>query len=104
MSEHSITELERQHDAALSKLNEAQLAYRAAKRRLHQAKCAATGLIGKRATARGVTIVVRDIEFSGAEPWRFVGPQIKQGGSVGSRERILYSHHSPSFDDAGAAA
>ncbi|QCM05131.1 hypothetical protein CFBP6626_07535 [Agrobacterium tumefaciens] len=90
MSEHSIEELERQVQSARGKAEQWCKAYEEAKERLHEAKCAKTGMIGKTISHKDLSIVVHDIYFLSGEPWRYSGFALKKDGTVGRQERTIY--------------
>lgn len=97
--EHTVEELRRQLDMAVSKLNQAQLAKTAAERRLYQRMCRDSGLMGKKATKDGVSIIVHGMEFHSGKPTMVKGFKINKGGKVGSSERVFYGLLRVEFSD-----
>lgn len=104
MSEHSLKELQRQLDVAVSKLNEATAAKAYAHKRLHDAQCRESGLIGTVIRSRnGDRVLVHDVEFLSGEPWALKGFAFKKDGTVGSSERRVYASDIPTpTSQAGA--
>jgi len=91
MTEHSIEELERQWEAARGRKIEADKLLEAARFRLHDAKCEASGWMGEVVEYRGARFVVSDIEFmSKSTPWRLACKQIKKDGTPSMLNRYLY--------------
>jgi len=93
MTEHSIEELQRQRNNAKSRYEEARINLAAAEKRLHDAMCSESGLIGKMVTdkRKKVSIVVHDIEFSRGKPWALKGFAVKSDGKVGLSERRVWA-------------
>lgn len=92
MTEHSIEELKRQVSNAYAKMGEARTAHINAERRLHDARCKASGLMGKKATnGKGATILIHDLTFWGDDVTSYVkGFEYKKDGTLGLRERQFH--------------
>jgi hypothetical protein len=93
MTEHSIEELERQYQQALSRKNDAESAFKEASQRLHDAKSKASGLIGKLVKdSKGTMMMVDGCGgFSrDGTPYRVSGYILKKNGQLGERYQTFY--------------
>lgn len=96
MTDHSIEELKRQVAQATSKKEAADKDLRDAKARLHQKRLSDSGLLGKYATSRGRTLLIKNLEYYDFRGLReslrcYVGPRILKGGSEGQQISLYAS-------------
>lgn len=95
MTEHSITELQRQYEQSRDAEKKAVARHAAAKFMLTRALIQARGYLGNivitKAIPRGV--LVQDAQLTGlSEVHNFSGPAVKADGTIGSTNRIIYRH------------
>jgi len=91
MTQRSTEELQRQRDDAYSRHNQTRIDLAMAEKRLHDAKCRDSGLMGKKVTnKKGVQILVHDVEFIGRNPCSIKGFAYKADGTLGYSERRFY--------------
>lgn len=96
MTKHSIEELERQVAQKTTKKDVADRELREAKARLHETRVANSGLLGKYATSRGRTILIKNLQYyefliGGLNLRCYVGPRILKNGSEGQQISIYHS-------------
>jgi hypothetical protein len=92
MGEHSIEELKRQRDNAKSKHQQSALDLAVAEKRLHDALCRESGLLGKIAVLHnGKKIIIHDVKFIGKKASRVKGFALKKDGTVGYAELATYA-------------
>jgi len=90
MTNHSIEELKKQSNAALSRLNEAKKSAAFAEKRLHDEMCRQSGLMGKVVSDKNRSVFVHDVRFMGDKPWMVKGFKIKKDGKPGEVEVSVY--------------
>ena len=103
MSEHSIEELRRQVAQARSRRDQADKNLREAMNRLNAKKMADSGLIGKVATDKGRSLVIRSIVYHGENdsvPRYYVGPRLLKSGALGQHIEIYAGFSGVKVSDA----
>lgn len=103
MSEHSIEELRRQVAQARSRRDQADKDFREAMNRLNAKRIADSGLIGKVATDRGRSLVIRSITYYGeldSKPRSYVGPRLLKNGKLGQQIEIYAGFSGVTVSDA----
>jgi hypothetical protein len=99
MTDHNLKELQRQVDNATSHLKQAKITAEFALKRLHDARCKASGFMGTVVKTRsGKDILVHDVEFLSGDPFRLRGFAFKADGNLGFAEMGVYVSDLPASD------